>query len=113
MNNLLSCITPVYRKYVSVLEKNGNSLDLNLKDPGIEVSSPKTISSILTTYLDYIKKCGWNAKIIISSTDKEVIIKDSNTMIPDTLKEEILVFDGVKVSSRLGFGTKIKVKIDY
>ena len=113
METILSCITPVYRRYNSILTKNGHTLDLNLKYPNIEVSSPKTISAIIDIYLEYIKKCGFNAKIVISSTEKEVVVKDTGTMIPDTLKQQILAFDGVKVSSRLGFGTKIKIKIDY
>lgn len=113
MSTILSCITPLYNSYGPKLEKNGHTLDLNLKDPTIEVESPKTISAILRTYLDFIHKTGFQAKITIVSNDKYIILKDSNTMIPDSIKDQILGFDGVKVSSRVGFGTKIKILINY
>lgn len=103
---LSEIVDPVYLKFLPRLSKRGHLLDLDLRYPNIRISHPEKISVPLTFYLSFIEKEGRSAHITISSTENSLIINDSETLLaPDQLP--IFKGDGIKVSSRLGFGTKL------
>ena len=107
---LSEIIDPIYLKFLPRLSRKGHLLDLDIRYPNLKISSPEKVSVPLTFYLSFIEKKGRSAHITISSTENSLIIKDSETLLtPDQLP--IFKGDGIKVSSRLGFGTKIIIPL--
>lgn len=107
---LAEVISPIYLKFLPRLSKKGHLLDLDLRYPNLQISHPEKLSVPLTFYLSFIEKEGRSAHITISSTENSLIIKDESTILtPD--QSPIFKADGVKVSSRLGFGTKLIISL--
>lgn len=107
---LAEIVNPIYLKFLPRLSKKGHLLDLDLRYPNLKVTHPEKISVPLTFYLSFVEKEGRSAHVTIMSTENSLIIKDEGTLLTP---EQLPLFktDGTKVSSRLGFGTKIIITL--
>ena len=101
-------ILPIYQKYAPRVAKFGGQIDLSIKDPSKPVKNPKMTEVTIINVLSVILKGTKKPHLIISGTDKYLIIKEENTLLEPDFKAKITELEGVKVSSRIGFGTKIQ-----
>lgn len=101
-------ILPIYQKYTPKFAKIGGKVDLAIKDPSLSVKNPKMTEVTIINVLSVILKNTKKPHLIISGTDKYLIIKEENTLLDADFKAKITELEGVKVSSRIGFGTKIQ-----
>lgn len=111
MSSISSIILPIYQKYAPRLSHGGGSLDLSVKDPSLSVKNPKTSEKIIEDFIKFCLKNTKKAHLIISGTDKYLIIKEENTFLTPDFKEILMGKEGIKVSSRIGFGTKIQLPL--
>lgn len=108
MSSISSIVLPIYQKYSSRIAKQGGLIDLSIKDPSLSVKNPKTTEKHLIDFITYIQKNTLKPHLIISGTDKYLIVKEENTFLEPDYKGSLSNIEGVKVSSRIGFGTKIQ-----
>ena len=101
-------ILPIYQKYTPKFVKIGGKVDLAIKDPSLSVKHPKMTEVTIINVLSVILKNTKKPHLIISGTDKYLIIKEENTLLDADFKAKITEMEGIKVSSRIGFGTKIQ-----
>jgi hypothetical protein len=101
-------ILPIYQKYAPKFAKIGGNIDLSIKDPSLPVKNPKMTEVTIINLLTFILKSTKNPHLVISSTDKYLTIKEENTLLLPDFKTKITELEGVKASSRIGFGTKIQ-----
>ncbi|MBQ3440774.1 hypothetical protein IJG27_00465 [Candidatus Saccharibacteria bacterium] len=108
MSSISSIVLPLYQKYASALSKHGGMIDLSVKDPHLSVSCPKTTSSLITDFINYTIKNTRKPHLIIQGNDKYLIIKEENTLLEPNFKVKLTGVEGMKISSRIGFGTKLQ-----
>lgn len=108
MSSISSIILPIYQKYAPRLSKIGGIIDLSIKDPSLSVKSPRTSEAFITDYLNFVLKNTKKPHLLISSTDKYLIIKEENTLLDTNSKLKFSQLEGLKISSRIGFGTKLQ-----
>ena len=111
MISISTIILPIYQKYAPKFAKVGGAIDLNIKDPSIPIKNPKTAEVTITTFLIFILKNTKKPHLIVESTDRCLIIKEENTLLEPDFKESLMKKEGIKVSSRIGFGTKIQLPL--
>ena len=108
MSSISSIILPIYQKYAGPLAKQGGIIDLSVKDPHLSVSHPKTTGSLISDFISYTIKNTRKPHLIIQGNDKFLIIKEENTLLDPDFKAKLTGVEGMKVSSRIGFGTKMQ-----
>lgn len=108
MSSISSIILPIYQRYAPKLAKIGGTIDLSIMDPSLSVKSPKTTEITITNTIIFILKTTKKPHLIFTATDKYLILKEENTLLEPDFKAKITETEGVKVSSRIGFGTKIQ-----
>lgn len=109
MSSISSIILPIYQKYASRISKQGGTIDLSIKDPSLSVKNPKKTERTIISFINFTISNTRKPHIIISGTDKYLIIKDENTLLEPDFKTKITDIDSnIKVSSRIGFGTKLQ-----
>ena len=108
MSSISLIILPIYQKYAPRLSKIGGIIDLSIKDPSISVKSPRTPEAFITDFFNYVLKNTKKPHLLISSTDKYLIIKEENTLLDENLKMRFSQYKDLKISSRIGFGTKLQ-----
>lgn len=101
-------ILPIYQKYAPKFAKIGGRIDFSIKDPSIPVKNPKMTEVTIINFLTFTLKSTKKPFLLVSSTDKYLIFKEENTLLDSDFKVKITGMEGVKVSSRIGFGTKIQ-----
>ena len=108
---LSAVVDPIYLKFLPRLSRRGHLFDLDLRYPNIKVAHPEKVSVPLTFYLSFVEKEGRSSHITIKSIENSLIIMDEGMVL---MPEQLAVFkgDGVKTSSRLGFGTKLIIALD-
>ncbi len=107
-SSISKVILPIYQKYAPKFAKIDGSIDLGIKDPSLSVKNPKMTEVTIINTLAFILKSTKKPHLLISATDKYLIIKGENTLLDPDFKEKLTETEGIKVSSRIGFGTKIQ-----
>lgn len=111
MSSISTIILPIYQKYAPRFAKASGLIDLSIKDPIFSVKAPKTSTEVIEAFLGFILKNTRKPHLIISSTDKYLILKEENTLLDPELKSLFTGIESLKVSSRIGFGTKIQLPL--
>lgn len=103
-------ISEVYNQFLPLAESNGIRLNLDIVDPDIvteELSSIKTdIEKTMASAVDRTSQ----GEITIQVTPEAIIVSDTGTTLSRPVCE-LLSNQYIDVKSRVGFGTKVSIKL--
>ena len=110
MYRLSLIISEVYNKYLPLAEKGGISLNLDFSDTTKTVANPITIKEELDKHLSSALSRSERGEIGISVEQDAIVITDSGTIISKPICT-LLSKGRVSVSSRVGFGTTVRISL--
>lgn len=108
MYRLSLIISEIYNKYLPLAEKDGIVLNLDFSDTTKEVSDPERVKQYLDEHLDSALKRSDKGEITIGVDKGAITITDSGTTLSRSACA-LLSNRYIDVSSRVGFGTTIKI----
>jgi len=110
MSNFSLTISEIYNHFLPLATENGISLNLDFVDSDIiteELTNVKTdIEQAISAAIDRSKQ----GEISIQVRRNEIIISDTGTTLSRPLCE-LLSGKHITISSRVGFGTKVKIEL--
>jgi len=114
MSNFSLTISEIYNRFLPLAEQNGISLNLDIVDSDIiaeELANVKTdIEQAISTAIDRSKQ----GKISIQVKRGEITISDTGTTLSRPLCDLLSRNrKHVSVTSRVGFGTKVKIQLNH
>ncbi len=108
MYRLSLIISEIYNKYLPLAEKDGIILNLDFSDTTKEISDPERVKKYLDEHLDSTLKRTDKGEVTISVDKTSISITDSGTTLSHSACA-LLSNRYIDVSSRVGFGTTIKI----
>lgn len=110
MYRLSLIINEVYNKYLPLATKAGIQLNLDFPDPTQKVKNPEKVKKDLEKHVDSALKRTLKGEVSIGVFKDRIEIKDSGTVLSEPAKTLLEMNEHIKVSSRVGFGTKVTIK---
>lgn len=110
MYRLSLIISEVYNKYLPLAEKNNITLNINLSDTTKTIDNPEAIKADLEKHLDSALSRSDHSEISVSVEHDTIIITDSGTILSKPICA-LLSKGRVNVTSRVGFGTTIRISL--
>ena len=111
MVKLLEIINPIFREYSAPLKQSGLNLDLDIKNPVLEVKTPEIIEFEVKKYLEWTSSQGKKqGSVVISDSANQITIHDDSTVLTPEEKQ-MFASDATSVKSRVGFGTTFSINI--
>ena len=104
-------ISEAYQKYLPIVKKLGLTLDIDFPDTTLTIHEHERVRKDLDKTLRSAVKRSTpkNGRISITVRPGEIIITDNGTILSKTTCD-LLSSEHVKVTSRVGFGTKAVIK---
>ena len=112
MYRLSLIINEIYNKYLPLATKAGIQLNLDFPDTTTKVKNPEKIKKDLDEYVDSALKRAIKGEVSINVFKNRIEIKDSGTVLSAPAKNLLQFNEHIKVTSRVGFGTKVTIKFD-
>ena len=110
MYRLSLVINEVYNKYLPLATKAGVQLNLDFPDPTAKVKNPEKIKKALDDNIDSALKRTLKGEVSINVFKDRVEVRDSGTVLSAPAKVLLEINEHIKVSSKVGFGTKVTIK---
>lgn len=110
MYRLSLVINEVYNKYLPLATKAGVQLNLDFPDPTAKVKNPEKIKKALDDNIDLALKRTLKGEVSINVFKDRVEVRDSGTVLSAPAKALLEINEHIKVSSKVGFGTKVTIK---
>lgn len=110
MYRLSLVINEVYNKYLPLATKAGVQLNLDFPDPTAKVKNPERIKKALDDNIDSALKRTLKGEVSINVFKDRVEVRDSGTVLSAPAKALLEINEHIKVSSKVGFGTKVTIK---
>lgn len=110
MYRLSLVINEVYNKYLPLATKAGVQLNLDFPDPTAKVKNPEKIKKALDDNIDSALKRTLKGEVSINVFKDRVEVRDSGTVLSAPAKALLEINEHIKVSSKVGFGTKVTIK---
>ncbi|MBR2695593.1 hypothetical protein IKE86_01640 [Candidatus Saccharibacteria bacterium] len=109
MYRLSKIIEELYQKYFLKAEKRGVRFNLDFPDVTRRIDRPSVVRKPLDLFVD--GAIGRAEKEVSLSVAKDaVIVRDDGVALsPATVAEMSSEFDNIRVRSRVGFGTEVKI----
>ncbi|MBQ3293867.1 hypothetical protein IJG96_01920 [Candidatus Saccharibacteria bacterium] len=109
MYRLSTIIEEVYQKYFLKAEKRGVRFNLDFPDVTRRIERPSLVRKPLDVFLaDAIGRA--QKEVSLEVTRDAVVVKDDGVALtPARVKEMSDGFENVKIKSRVGFGTEVKI----
>ena len=108
MYRLSLIISEIYNKYLPLAEKDGVILNLDFSDTTKEIADPERVKQYLDKHLDSTLKRSDRGEVTISVDKGAIVITDSATTLSRAACA-LLSNRYIEASSRVGFGTTIKI----
>lgn len=108
MSKLSEVVGKLYQKYQPIASATKIQLNLDIREDS-DVDD-ETISQDLEKQIDSALQRAKQGKVNISIQNKEIIISDTGTVLSKPLCQ-LLSNERTEVKSRVGFGTKVKIKL--
>ncbi len=108
MYRLSLIISEIYNKYLPLAEKDGIILNLDFSDTTKEISDPDRIKQFLDEHLSSTLQRSDKGEVTISVDKNAITITDSATTLSRAACA-LLSNKYIDVSSRVGFGTTVKI----
>lgn len=112
MYRLSLIVEDVFRKFLPEATKAGIQLNLDFPDPTKKVKNPERLKASLEKNVDSALKRAKKGEVSIKVLKDRIEIFDSGTVLSLPAKSLLQASDRVKVSSRVGFGTKVTISLD-
>lgn len=109
MYRLSVIINDLYLKYLPLAERAGLKLNLDLKDPTIEIEDGEKVKKAVEKNLQAVVDKSYKGEITISVGHDELTISDSGTVLSPTACA-LLSNERVEVKSKVGFGTTVTIR---
>lgn len=105
-----SLVNTVYQKYLAQAEQSGIFFDIDIPDPTLTVEDTSRIESELSRAVRSGLKRAQHGRLKIKVTPAKIVVSDTGAAIT---KEECarLSSDSVTVTSRVGYGTRVAIKL--
>lgn len=110
MYRLSLIINEIYNKYLPLATKAGIQLNLDFPDPTTKVKNPEKVKKALDEYVDSALNRTIKGEVSINVFKNRIEIKDSGTVLSKPAKNLLEFNDHIKITSRVGFGTKVTIK---
>lgn len=108
MSKISEVVGKLYQKYQPIASATKIQLNLDIREDGnIE---DETIAQDLEKQISSALQRTKQGKVNISIKNKEIIISDTGTVLSKPICQ-LLSNDHTEVKSRVGFGTKVKIKL--
>ena len=108
MYRLSLIISEIYNKYLPLAEQDGIVLNLDFSDTTKEISDPDRIKQFLDEHLDSTLKRSDRGEVTIGVDHEAITITDTATVLSPTACA-LLSNRFISVTSRVGFGTTIRI----
>ncbi|MBQ2660118.1 HAMP domain-containing histidine kinase [Candidatus Saccharibacteria bacterium] len=109
MYRLSLVINEIYNKYLPLATKAGISLNLDFPDSTMKVKNPEKLKKALDENLDSALKRTIKGEVSLNVFSDRIEIRDSGTVLSAPAKALLEMNEHIKVSSRVGFGTKVTI----
>ncbi len=110
MYRLSLIISEVYNKYLPLAEKGRVALNLDFSDTTKTVDDPEAIKADLEKHLSSALDRSISGEVSIAVESDAIVITDSGTTLSKPLCS-LLSRDRVNVTSRVGFGTTVRISL--
>jgi len=110
MYRLSLIISEIYNKYLPLAEKSSITLNLNFSDTTKTIDDPEAIKADLEKHLNSALSRSDHGEISISVEQDAIVITDSDTILSKPICA-LLSKGRVNVTSRVGFGTTIRISL--
>lgn len=110
MYRLSLVINEIYNKYLPLATKAGVQLNLDFPDPTAKISEPEKIKKALDKQVDSALKRAIKGEVSINVFKDRIEIRDSGTILSAPAKSLLEFNEHIKITSRVGFGTKVTIK---
>lgn len=109
MYRLSTIIEEVYQKYARLAEKRGVRFNLDFPDATRRIERPSVVRKPLEALLSGAVARAEREVSLTVAKDAVVVRDDGVALAPTAVKEMSEQFENVRVRSRVGFGTEIKI----
>ena len=109
MYRLSLVIDEIYNKYLPEAVKAGVQFNLDFPDRTTKIKDPEKIKKVLDVHVGSAMKRTKKGEISIFVSKNKIEIRDSGTVLSGPAKALLDASDHVKVTSRVGFGTKVLI----
>ncbi len=110
MYRLSLIINEIYNKYLPLATNAGIQLNLDFPDTTTKVKNPEKVKKDLEEHLDSALKRTLKGEVSVNVFKNRIEIKDTGTVLSAPAKNLLQFNDHIKVTSRVGFGTKVTIK---
>lgn len=110
MYRLSLIISEIYNQFLPLADQSGIKLNLDLIDPDIVTDEIAQIKTDVESAISESLQRSTQGEISIQVNKEEITISDTGTTLSKTACS-LLSNKYVQVSSRVGFGTKVRIKL--
>ena len=111
MYRLSLIISEVYNKYLPLAEKAGVTLNLDFPDTTQEVKEPEKVKKELDEQIGSALKRTIKGEVAVEVKKGQIVIRDTGTVLSRPVCEMLSKNERISVTSRVGFGTKVIIRL--
>lgn len=109
MYRLSVIINDVYNKYLPEAIKGGIQFNLDFPDTTAQVRNPQRVKNDLDKNVSSALKRAPKGEVSIKVRQGEIVITDTGTVLSKAAIAIVQSNEHIKVKSRVGFGTEVKI----